>query len=127
MKKFCVIGEYDKDISLDELLDNLKPTRHMQKERLYRYDDALDCLDENDMIEKVFIVDTGHPNGEELHCITHSGIVFVFNRRKHETVSYSGLVTILIARVEQLERYGYKLSDYTRRKAIQHEREQLNI
>ena len=127
MKKFCVLGEYDKNISLDKLLDNVKPTKHMEKERLDRYDDVLSCLDEDDSIEKVFVVDTGHKDGEELHCITHSGIIFILNRKKHETVSYSGLVTILIARVGQLERYGYRFSEYTRRKAIMHEREGLNI
>ncbi|MDE5619070.1 MAG: hypothetical protein K2O29_03575 [Ruminococcus sp.] len=127
MKKFCVLGEYDKDISLDKLLDNLQPTKHMEKERLERYDDALNCLDEDDRIEKVFVVDTGHKDGEELHCITQSGIIFILNRQKHEAVSYSGLVTILIARVGQLERYRYKFSEYTRRKAIQHQREGLNI
>ena len=127
MKKFCVLGEYDKDISLDKLLDNLQPTKHMEKERLERYDDALNCLDEDDRIEKVFVVDTGHKDGEELHCITQSDIIFILNRQKHEAVSYSGLVTILIARVGQLERYRYKFSEYTRRKAIQHQREGLNI
>lgn len=79
------------------------------------------------MIEKVFIVDTGHRDGEELHCITHSGIVFVLNRKKHEKKAYSGLATILIARVGQLARYRYKFSEYTKRKAILHEREELNI
>lgn len=59
-KKFEVIGEYQKDISLEKLLDNVKPTRHMEEERCDRYDDDLSCLDKNDKIEKVFIVDTGH-------------------------------------------------------------------
>lgn len=124
---FKIIGEYKGDIFLESLIENIRLTKHMENERLYRYNDALDCLDEEDEIEKVFIVDKNHPEGEELHCITHSGIIFVLNRRKHETRAYSGLVTILIARVGQLERYNYKFSDYTRRKAIEHEREGLNI
>lgn len=126
-RKFVVCGEYEQSISLEELVENAIFTKHMKKERPYRYDDALDCLDTDDMIEKVFVVDTGHKDGEELHCITHSGIVFILNRKKHEEKAYSGLVTILIARVGQLERYRYKFSEYTRRKAILHEREGLNI
>lgn len=132
---FKVIGEYEGNISLENLIENIRPTKHMENERIYRYNDALDYLDEDDEIEKVFIVDKNHPEGEELHCITHSGIVFVLNRRKHEayihrkneTRSYNGLITILFARVRQLERYGYKFSDYTRRKAVQYERDGLNI
>lgn len=130
-KKFEVIGEYQKDISLEKLLENVKPTRHMEEERFDRYDDALGCLDEDDKIEKIFIVDTGHHEGEELHCITHSGIIFILNRAKYEDVPYSGLVTILIARVGQLERYerynGYRFSEYTYRKARHHQLEGLNI
>jgi hypothetical protein len=46
-----------------------------------------------------FIVDKGHVNGPEIHEISDTGIVTVFNQRTHK------LITKLIARPGQLKRY----------------------
>ncbi|MDE6664639.1 MAG: hypothetical protein K2K14_00380 [Ruminococcus sp.] len=125
-EKFDVIREYERNISLNKLINKVQPTQHMKKSRQKRYEQMIKCLDENDKIEKVFVVDTGAYNGEELHCITHSGIVFILNREQHEDCPYTGLITILIARVNQLDRYGYQISEYTRQKAKLHEQQGLN-
>lgn len=49
-----------------------------------------------------FIVDKGHTEGVEVHTITDTGVVFIGNLRKHL------LITWLIARPAQLQRYGIK-------------------
>lgn len=125
-EKFEVVREYEKNISLKELL-GIQPTEHMRQFRQERYDAAVKCLDENDYVEKIFVVDRGHFDGDEIHCITHSGIVFILNRLKYECSSLMCLITILIARPHQLERYGYPVSEYTRNKALSHREQGLNI
>ena len=46
-----------------------------------------------------FVVDTGHPNGDELHTIFDNGMIIVQNARTGR------LVTELIARPGQIKRY----------------------
>ena len=46
-----------------------------------------------------FRVDRGHPNGAELHTITSTGIIVIRNEKTNT------LVTKLIARPKQIERY----------------------
>jgi hypothetical protein len=49
---------------------------------------------------KSIIVDKGHENGLEIHTVTSQGIVYIGNATTQK------LVTFLIARPEQLKRYG---------------------
>lgn len=49
---------------------------------------------------KSIIVDKGHANGLEIHTVTSQGIVYIGNATTQK------LVTFLIARPEQLRRYG---------------------
>lgn len=125
-EKFEIIREYERDSPLKKLLE-IQFTEHMKQQRQERYNIAISCLEENDYTEKIFVVDRGHPDGEEIHCITHSGIVFILNLKKYEDVPHEGLITVLIARVNQLERYGYTLSEHTKEKAILHENQGLNL
>lgn len=50
-------------------------------------------------IMKSFLVDKNHPNGLEIHIITSTGLIFIFNERTGK------LCTILIARPAQIKRY----------------------
>lgn len=45
-----------------------------------------------------FKVDRGHKNGPELHVITNTGLIKIYNFRTHK------LVTVLIARPNQIRR-----------------------
>ena len=50
-------------------------------------------------IVKTTIVDRGHPNGPELHKITSTGLIMIYNQ-------WTGkMITILIARPAQIQRY----------------------
>lgn len=58
--------------------------------------------------------DRGHPNGPELHTVTENGIIIIFN-------AYTKIhVTDLIARPEQLKRYGKPVPELTLQKAKNH-------
>ena len=46
-----------------------------------------------------FVVDRGHINGPEIHELTDTGIINIYNKRTHI------LITRLIARVGQIKRY----------------------
>lgn len=67
---------------------------------------TLDRQARNDLIHeiglgteiKVFKVDRGHPNGPELHTVTSTALILIFNARTKK------LVTILIARPQQIRR-----------------------
>lgn len=46
-----------------------------------------------------FTIDRGHKNGPEIHEITDTGIINIYNKRTHK------LITRLIARPGQIKRY----------------------
>lgn len=46
-----------------------------------------------------FVVDKNHPNGNEVHILTDTGLIVILNERT------KNLVTILIARPNQIKRY----------------------
>jgi len=52
-----------------------------------------------------FRVDKGHPKGAELHTVTDTGIIIIRNERTHK------MVTKLIARPNQIKRYGINRKD----------------
>lgn len=54
--------------------------------------------DDGSIIDE-FIVDKGHKNGVELHCITDNGIIIIKNFNSGK------LITKLIAREHQIQRY----------------------
>lgn len=71
-----------------------------------------------------FLVNKGHKNGEEVHCVTDTGLVFIFNKESH------CFVTVLIARPSQISRYYKSVSipapsDILRKAGI-HEKQHLN-
>lgn len=72
-------------------------SRHYSEERLIR--EAL--IKKIGIGHKVaeFTVDRGHKDGAEIHVITSTAIIVIFNYRTHK------LVTKLIARPNQIKRY----------------------
>ncbi len=60
------------------------------------------------------ICDTGHENGFEVHAIYNNGVVFVYNMKSHK------LITVLIAREPQIERYKIKVTKTMRKKINAH-------
>lgn len=73
---------------------------------------------------KSVTIDRGHPNGPEIHEVSDTGIITIYNARTHK------MVTRLIARVGQIVRYfdrGEKIPEDTLRLAREHEKMNWHI
>lgn len=121
--KFFDIQIYN-TISLDKILKSIK-TKHLSYSRQQRLDFALSLLDTNDYVEYTFLIDKNHPEGNELHNVTHSGIIFILNQRKYEN-NLPCFITIFIARPNQIYRlykaFDIQMSDYTLQKCLFYEK-----
>ena len=71
-------------------------------------------FEESAKVIKIAVVDKGHANGEEIHIIYNNGIVKIYNARTRK------FITVLIARVPQIERYKIKVTKAMRKKIEEH-------
>ena len=71
-------------------------------------------IEERAKVLKIAVVDKGHANGSEIHIIYNNGIVKVYNERTCK------FITVLIARVPQIERYNVKVTKAMRKKINMH-------
>lgn len=128
-KNFGEVILYNKNITLEEILNTIS-TKHMQEDRQARYNNAISLLDKDDYIEHIFLVDKMHPSGKELHCVTHSGIIFILNERKFRE-GIPCLITIFLARRNQIIRlykpFGLCVDTYTLNKCDYYIENGLNI
>ena len=70
--------------------------------------------EESAKVVKIAVVNKGHENGNEIHVILNNGIIKVYNARTHK------FITVLIARVPQVERYKIKVTKTMRNKIKSH-------
>lgn len=63
---------------------------------------------------KIAIVNKGHANGDEIHVVYNNGIVKVYNEHTRK------FITVLIARVPQIERYRIKVTKTMKNKINSH-------
>lgn len=91
----------------------LAKTQHAT-ERNDRRERVLSHIQQTTRIEHCFLVDKGHKDGKEIHCVTNDGIIFILNQKKYET-GMPSLITYFLARQNQVKRLydvlGYKMSD----------------
>ena len=71
-------------------------------------------IEESAKVLKIAVVNKGHKNGNEIHVILNHGIIKVYNARTHK------FITVLIARVPQIERYKIKVTRTMRKKINLH-------
>ena len=71
---------------------------------------------------KSVVVDKGHINGPEIHEVTSTGIVVIYNQRTRK------MITKLIARPAQIERYYEegKAPEYLIKIAFEHQTKKYN-
>lgn len=72
-------------------------TKHYNNERYNREKFIKKRLHGDGKIIDSFIVDRNHPMGKEIHCVTDTGLIIVYNACSKK------LVTKLIARPQQLK------------------------
>lgn len=76
--------------------------------------------EERAKVIRIAVVNKGHENGNEIHVVYNNGIVKVYNERTHK------FITVLIARVPQVERYKVKVTRTMRNKIKSHIAEGYN-
>ena len=71
-------------------------------------------IEESAKVLKIAVVNKGHKNGEEVHVVYNNGVVKIYNERTHK------FITVLIARVPQIERYNVKVTKTMQHKIKSH-------
>ena len=69
---------------------------------------------------KIAVVNKGHKNGNEIHLVYNNGIVKIYNANTRK------FITVLIARVPQIERYKIKVTKTMRNKIRSHIKQGYN-
>ena len=77
-------------------------------------------LEESAKVVKIAIVNKGHENGNEIHIVYNNGIVKIYNANSRK------FITVLIARVPQIERYKIKVTKTMRKKINLHIKQGYN-
>ena len=77
-------------------------------------------IEESARVCRIAIVNKGHKNGNEIHIVYNNGVVKVYNERTRK------FITILIARVPQIERYKVKITKTMRKKIESHIKQGYN-
>ena len=77
-------------------------------------------IEESAKVVKIAVVNKGHANGEEIHVVYNNGVVKVYNERTRK------FITVLIARVPQIERYKVKVTKTMRNKIKSHIKQGYN-
>ena len=77
-------------------------------------------IEESAKVVKIAVVNKGHKNGNEIHIIYNNGIIKVYNERTCK------FITVLIARVPQIERYNVKVTKAMRKKINTHIKQGYN-
>ena len=76
--------------------------------------------EERAKVLKIAVVDKGHANGEEIHVVYNNGVVKIYNEHTRK------FITVLIARVPQIERYKVKITKTMRKKINLHIKQGYN-
>ena len=71
-------------------------------------------IEESAKVVKIAVVNKGHKNGNEIHIIYNNGVIKVYNERTCK------FITVLIARVPQVERYRVKVTKTMQAKIKSH-------
>lgn len=104
---FQLVGYIDNFTTCGSTLHVVKRSKRLQiAQRLINEEDAKVC--------KIAVVNKGHENGDEVHVIYNNGIIKVYNANTHK------FVTVLIARIAQIERYEVKVTKTMRSKIKSH-------
>ena len=76
--------------------------------------------EESAKVIKIAVVNKGHENGNEIHLVYNNGVVKVYNQNTRK------FITVLIARVPQIERYKIKVTKTMRNKIKSHVKQGYN-
>ncbi len=104
---FQLIGYMDSFTAGRNTSHALKRSKRLQiAERL--------IIEESAKVVKIAVVNKGHKNGNEVHLVYNNGIIKIYNANSRK------FITVLIARVPQIERYKVKVTKTMRNKIKSH-------
>ena len=104
---FELIGYADNFTPCGQTSHVVKRSKRLQVAERLIYEESAKVL-------KIAVVNKGHMNGNEIHIIYNNGIIKVYNERTHK------FITVLIARVPQIERYNIGVTKAMRKKINLH-------
>ena len=103
-----------------EVFESSNATKHTE-ERQKRIALAKQLIiSESAKVIQYSICDTEHKNGLEVHVVYNNGIVFIYNMESRK------LITVLIARIPQIERYNVTITKTMRQKIKSHIKQGYN-
>lgn len=97
-KKFFVLESMEEPMDIS----NVVKTFHLENDRVSRMSELPDNIGQPLFS---FVVDTAHPNGNEIHTLTENGLIFIQNENTKK------MVTFLFARPQQIKRYFQNLGE----------------
>ena len=104
---FELIGYMDTFTASGQTSHAVKRSKRLQiAERL--------IIEESAKVLKIAVVNKGHKNGNEIHLVYNNGVVKIYNENTRK------FITVLIARVPQVERYKVKITKTMRNKIKSH-------
>ena len=71
-------------------------------------------IEDSAKVIKIAVVNKGHANGNEVHLVYNNGVVKVYNEHTKK------FITVLIARVPQVERYNIRVTKTMKHKIESH-------
>ena len=77
-------------------------------------------IEESAKVVKIAVVNKGHENGNEIHIVYNNGVVKIYNEHTKK------FITVLIARVPQIERYKIKVTKTMKKKINLHIKQGYN-
>ena len=77
-------------------------------------------IEESAKVIRIAVVNKGHKNGNEIHLVYNNGVVKIYNANSRR------FITVLIARVPQIERYKIKVTKTMRNKIKSHIKQGYN-
>ena len=77
-------------------------------------------IEECAKVIRIAIVNKGHKNGNEVHIVYNNGVVKIYNQNTRK------FITVLIARVPQIDRYKVKITKTMRNKIKSHIKQGYN-
>lgn len=104
---FQIIGYMDKFTTCGNTSHVVNRSKRLQvAQRIINEESAKVC--------KIAVVNKGHADGNEIHVIYNNGVIKIYN------ANTCRFITVLIARIPQIERYDVKITKTMRKKINAH-------
>lgn len=104
-ENFKNVVPYKYFVPMEDILMSKKTNHNKEKkaEKRISYAKKKGYKQKEDRILYCFLVDKGHKEGPEIHCLSKCGVIYILNEKKYK-YGMPALITVLFARPEQYKR-----------------------